>query len=132
MTPAEFWATTPRELEARTKVFERGREFVGTLYAGLQATLHNAHFRTKEGQAVFTTDMFMPGYKGPLASDKPDQSWRAFKRTAKAIHIQRTPEERAKLLQVARDFDRRSSRARAATAAGAGRDEILRIMEGAA
>lgn len=41
------------------------------LYAGLQATLHNAHFRSREHHPeAFTADMFLPG-----AKPKPAQSW---------------------------------------------------------
>lgn len=128
MTGAEFWASTPREFASRRKVFEQARDFELRLYAGLQATLHNAHFRTERSQPVYTAEMFLPGYRDRA---KPDESWRTFRAVAQGLHRKRTPEERAALAANAVEFERRQSRAAAAQASGAGRDEVIRIMEGA-
>lgn len=127
MTPAEFWAATPREFAARRKVFVEAREHAASMYAAIQATLHNAHFRTERSQPVFTAEMFLPGYQAKQRA-KPDESWRTFK--AMAEGARRTPEERARLAELQREFGERQSRAAAAQASGAGRDVVIAIMEG--
>jgi hypothetical protein len=129
MTGPEFWSSTPREFAARRKVFEQSREYSASLYAGLQATLHNAHFRTERSQPVFTAEMFLPGYRAASRS-KPDESWRTFKALAEGRERKKTPEERAALETLTRDFEMRQSRAAAAKANGAGRAEVIAIMEG--
>lgn len=129
MTGPEFWSSTPREFAARRRVFDQQREYSMSLYAGLQATLHNAHFRTERSQPVFTAEMFLPGYQ-ERKRNQPDQSWRTFKSLGQGIQRKRTPEERAQLQQLARDFELRQSRAAAAKANGAGRAEVIAIMEG--
>lgn len=132
MTAAEFWASTPREFAARRKVFEQGREFDLRLYAGLQATLHNAHFRTERSQPVFTPEMFLPNYAPePRHAARPgsaDESWRTFKRQAQRAG--RSPAERARLEANAREFADRQRRASAAQARGATGREVVLIMEG--
>jgi hypothetical protein len=127
MTGPEFWAATPREFAARRKVWEQAREHTMHLYAGMQATLHNAHFRTERSQPVFTAEMFLPGYEAP----KEDRSWQRFRDMAE---IQRKPtaEERAMLDTNAREFSERQSRAAAAKAQGADRELVMAIMEGRA
>ena len=56
---------TPREFQAHSKVMDRAREFALGMVAGVQATLHNAHFRHKSADPVFRAEQFMPGYREP-------------------------------------------------------------------
>lgn len=128
MTAAEFWSSTPREFAARRKVFEQAREFAARLYAGIQSTLHNAHFRGERTPA-FTPDMFLPGYRSNDAP-KQDESWRTFKAQAMGLQNKRTPAERAALQANAAEFAQRQSRAAAAQARGASGAEVIAIMEG--
>lgn len=69
-----------------------------TLYAGIQATLHNAHFRSKEHHPeAWTAEMFLPGYKAKR------QSWQdqkvilgaQFEAMRSAMEAAATPEQRA-------------------------------------
>jgi hypothetical protein len=126
MTAAEFWASTPREFAAKRKVFEQAREFPARLYAGIQSTLHNAHFRHERSQPAFTPEMFLPGYRS-VDAPRQDESWRTFK--AQAMGHKRTPSERAALQANAAEFAHRQSRAAAAQASGASGAEVIRIME---
>ena len=56
---------TPREFKAHANVMDRAREFLLSTVAGVQATLHNAHFRHKSTDPVFRAEQFMPGYREP-------------------------------------------------------------------
>lgn len=55
-----LWSLTPREFLALQKVHLDSRKELWTLFAGLQATLHNAWLRGK-GHRAFTVDDFLPG-----------------------------------------------------------------------
>lgn len=120
----EFWRSTPRELAAKRKVFDQAREFLQSLHASIQATLHNAHWLTEKGQKPFTPQMFMPGYKDEREA-KPD--WRkdleAFKRQLPA-----KPDPA--MLQVSREIEGRMKKAAAARAQGATSEQLRNIMNG--
>jgi len=132
LTGAEFWAMTPRELAAHSGVMERARDFMLAIHASLQATLHNAHFRHKKEDPVFTRDMFMPGYEQPKTSEP---AWKR-ERAAMVAHMQRakvgnplnTDEGRAAVTMI----DHRMKRAQDAKDRGEAREVIDRIMRGVA
>lgn len=106
------------------KQWERKREFECSLYAGLQATLHNAHFDKPNGKP-FTAAMFMPGYKPPV------QTWQEQKEMAmRRIRRAAAPEIQKRVTDAGADFLKRQKRAKEAQERGATRAEIKAIMEG--
>jgi hypothetical protein len=93
------------------------------MYAGIQATLHNAHFKQPFGG--FRAAMWMPGY----VEVKPDPQ------QAKIIsmaHVSRpaTPEENAMIDEQNRIFQDRARRAHEAQGRGADKAEVQAIMNG--
>lgn len=58
---------SPREFDALRKQWSRHQERLLAIHAGIQATLHNAHFRRDWG-GPFTAAEFMPGYEAPRQS----------------------------------------------------------------
>jgi len=124
LSDADFWASTPREFAARRKCFEQARDFTSRLVAGLQATLHNAHFRHKESDDIFTPNMFLPGYTKKPAVPRPWQQDLAA--LQKAI----TPLKQQSVTGSDDNFLMRHSRAAAAQASGASREDVIAIMEG--
>ena len=57
MEPEYLWSLSPREYNALRKVYEQSRDHTTSMYASLQATLHNAWFQGRK----FTAADFMPG-----------------------------------------------------------------------
>lgn len=130
LEPHEFWSMTPRELAAHSKVTERAREFQSHLYAGLQATLHNAHFRGPKDKA-FTAEMFLPGYQ--REAQAPD--WKRDLQHAKeALALVKRPDPRAskEAKETINYFADRVKRAQQAQTDGQPREVIERIMTGVA
>ena len=125
LSSAEFWASTPVELAAHIHVMDQSRLFLVGLYAGLQETLHNAHFRHKSSDPIFRKEMWLPGYKD---LPKVDESWKIVKSLIENKPI--TPEQKHHMAHQNEQFTMRQSRAAAAKARGATRDEVMRIMEG--
>lgn len=57
-----LWCLTGREYEALRKVHEASVLRLHSMYAAIQATLHNAHFKHPAGESGrFQMDAFMPG-----------------------------------------------------------------------
>lgn len=125
LTAEEFWTMTPRELSAHQELADANTELLESLHAGIQATLHNAHWPQPKGKA-FLRDMFMPGYQ---PSVKPDESWRTVKLQMDTMRKATETEKRALDLNAAA-FHARAAAASHARANGASRGEIQRIMEG--
>lgn len=100
------------------------------MYAGLQATLHNAHFTRKDGQPPFSADMFMPGYKAPEASSEEPQ----WKRDKKMLELalkkpdQKTREEIRKSDAYTNDFKERIKKANRLRVEGVPDSEIRAMM----
>jgi len=131
LEPFEFWAATPRELAAHVKILDRAQQFSQSLYAGLQSTLHNAAWATKERQ--FTPQMFMPGYTEHTEQENVPQWKRERDRVLQTIRGTRarpepTPENHALVIQL----DDRARRAKDAKERGESREVIDRIMTGTA
>ncbi len=89
---------TAREFQALKKQWAGARSHLDSLYAGIQATLHNAHFRSREHHPEpWTPEMFLPGYKAQ------GQSWQdqklilgaTFEAKAAAMRAAATPEMKA-------------------------------------
>lgn len=120
----DFWCSTPRELAAKRKVFDQSREFLQSLHASIQATLHNAHWLTEKGQKPFTPQMFMPGYKDEREA-KPD--WR---KDLEAFKSQLPAKPDPAMLQVSREIEGRMKRAAAARVQGATSEQLRNIMNG--
>jgi len=120
----DFWRSTPREIAARRRVFDQSREFLQSLHASIQATLHNAHWLTEKGQKPFTPQMFMPGYKDEREA-KPD--WR---KDLEAFKSQLPAKPDPAMLQVSREIEGRMKKAAAARAQGATSEQLRNIMNG--
>lgn len=58
-----LWALSPREYEALKHQWRQAQELPVRLWAGLQATLHNAWFRGPGHPAAFTVEDFMGGQR---------------------------------------------------------------------
>jgi hypothetical protein len=118
MTPAEYFALRD--------VWESARLFHRSMYAGVQATLYNAHFKSKDGQR-FQASEWMPGK--PIESLTPDPKNASI--IARA-HEWRpaTQEERDLVEERQRVFVDRQRRAQQAKDAGASREELMAIMNG--
>lgn len=115
---------TPREFQALTEVWREDREFQISLYAGLQATLHNAHFRVEEGQPPFTAKMFMPDYV------PPKYDWRSEQKKFRLIGRKpQSHEERRANQELISSFKERAQRMDEARARGASSQELQAIME---
>lgn len=66
-----MWTVTVREYEALRKVHESAATRIHSMYAALQATLHNAHFKHPQGDSVrFQVDDFMPGGRKPQSAEE--------------------------------------------------------------
>lgn len=120
-----LWGLTPREYAALKDQWESSREFHQSLYAGLQATLHNTAGKSFKGR--FSPAMWMPGYvpPTPMAIERA----RMEMQQAHTAPIQ-SPEEIAACAERLRVSQDRARRAGEARARGASRQEILDIMEG--
>jgi hypothetical protein len=126
LTEQQWWAMTPREYIYLRERWYEARMFHLSLNAGIQATLHNAHFQT-DGKP-FTAEMFMPGYK-----HQAKQTWQEQKRMAQEIASMKrnlTPEDLRRLSEGDAIFRDRSARAKAMQAAGAPAEKIRAVMEG--
>ena len=124
LTSDEFWNSTPRELAAHGRVFERGPWM--QLNAAVMAALHNGPATRRDGKP-WTADMFLPGYRPDV---KKDESWKVFKRGVMAYERKVTPEERETMTRQADEFKARQARAVALKASGASREQIVACMEG--
>lgn len=60
-----FWCLSPREFDALRRQWQHHQDRQAAFHAGIQATLHNAHF-TRDGGGRFTPAEFMPGYRQPI------------------------------------------------------------------
>ena len=120
-----LWGLTPREYGALKDQWEDSRQFQQALYAGLQATLHNAHFKQPTGG--FRAAQFMPGYVEP----KPDPQQQKVISIAHATRPQ-TDDERQSIEEQNRVFADRARRAHEAQSRGASREEVPGIMGGLA
>jgi len=58
LTADAFWALSPREFRAMRKVQDGAREEIRTMYAAIQATLHNAWLRPK-GRRAYRAEDFL-------------------------------------------------------------------------
>ena len=132
LTPEEFWCSTPREFAAHARLADERRNFEQSMYAGLQATLHNAHFVRDKGQPPFSPAMFMPDYrpkdKAP-ANGKPQ--WLRDRERMQA-NIERKSIPVGPRGDNVVMLDDRMKRAREAKAAGYDRETIDRILQGLA
>ena len=129
MTAREFWGATWAELAARRRAFDLN--FHQRFYAGLQATIHNAAWGSKERS--FSSEMFMPGYRDPKEAEEVPQWKRERDRVLQTIRGTRarpepTPENHALVVQL----DDRARRARDAKERVESREVIDRIMQGVA
>lgn len=124
MAPDEFWASTPRELQAHSKVAEQEREFISRIYAGLQSTLHQAHWPQRGGWPA-------DGFLGKRKEDAVPQ-WKRDLAAARAalVVVKRPDAEAAK--ETIDYFSDRTKRASEAKRRGEPREVIDRIMTGAA
>lgn len=121
---------TPRELEAHSRVAVERRDFAASLYAGIQSTLHNAHFKSP-GKKGFTPAMFLSTSKSEV-SDIP-QWKRDLEHSRSALmlakrHDPNSPEAK----QTVSQSQDRAARAKAAKERGEPREVIERIMTGVA
>ena len=93
------------------------------MYAGLQSTLHNAHFKQPFGG--FKPAMWLPGWVDPAPDAKQA-------RIISMAHISRpaTPDETAMIDEQNRIFQDRARRAHEAQARGAEKSEVQAIMNG--
>ena len=103
------------------------RMFQLSIAAGIQATLHNAHFEHEKGKP-FLPFMFMPGYKPPR------QSWQQQKQMAQmmsgGLKTKMSPEELRRMNEGAEIFKQRAERARQLQEEGAPADKVRAVMEG--
>lgn len=121
---------TPRELEAHSKVAEQQRELTSGLYAGLQATLHNAHFKWPDKKG-FTPAMFLG--KNVRKSDTTPQWKRDLEHSRAALQlVKRIDPDSKEAKETVNQFQERAERARAATERGEPREVIEQIMSGVA
>lgn len=97
------------------------------MYAGIQATLHNAHF-THEPNSPFIPAMFMPGYRPPAQSLEEKKEMARL--VSGALRTKMTPEETAAANLGAEVFRDRARRAREAQAQGEAPEKVRSIMEG--
>lgn len=125
LTSRQFWAMTHAEFYALKDIWEEGRRFQQSMYAGLQATLHNAYFKPVNGKR-FKPSMWLPGVG---AAARPDPKLASI--IAKA-HEWRpaTKEETDAVKEQTRIFEDRQRRAQQAKEAGAPREELIAIMNG--
>ena len=96
------------------------------LNAGIQATLHNAHFK-RDGGGIFTPDMFLPGYKPPV------QSWQQQKEMVERMMAMRKPlttDQMLKLKEGEGIFKQRCERAKKLRDSGASLSDVRAAMEG--
>jgi hypothetical protein len=96
-----------------------------SLYAGLQASLHNGPMTRKDGQ-MFHAAMFMPGYREEPARE----AWRSEKAKFNLLSKKAlTAEERKANKEMRECFADRSRRMDDARARGASSKELQSIME---
>jgi hypothetical protein len=129
LTAGEFWRSTPRELAAHARLADERRNFEQSMYAGLQATLHNAHFLREKGQAPFSPAMFMPDYRKASADSKP--KWLRDRERMQATIMRKNLPVGPRGDNVVM-LDDRMKRAREATQNGHDRATIDRILQGLA
>ena len=102
------------------------------MYAGLQATLHNAHFVRDKGEPAFSAAMFMPGYKATV--DPAAFDWRGEQAKMKLFAGSETPEakkaKRAENRFLQACYKERAQLMDEARARGASSAELQLIMEG--
>ena len=110
------------------------RDLLLSVHAGLQATLHNAHFRTDPKQPVYTPAMFLDGYR-PEGKAKPGPDWKRDLEEVKRGMSLLQP-AKPEVVEAARQnvvmFGDRTKRAKDAIARGESREVIDRIMRGVA
>lgn len=134
LTAEEFWCATPREIAAHARLADDQRNFVQSLYAGLQTTLHNAHFRTKKEDPVFLPAMFMPDYQ-PEAKQESTGGVPAWKRDRDRMAVSLARKNAIQAPGAQNNvvmLDDRTRRAAAAAKNGYDRAVIDRIMQGLA
>lgn len=96
------------------------------MYAQIQATLHNAHFRHERSDPMFTGEMFLPGYK------PQQQSWQQQKEmlAQRAQRKPMTPEQLRKIQEGSDIYRDRAKRAREAQERGESPEKVRALMEG--
>jgi hypothetical protein len=126
--PSDFWAMTPRELEAHSKVADQQRELISGFYAGLQATLHNAHFKWPDKKG-YTPKMFLGGQEKPT-----EPQWkRDLAESRSALMLVKRPDPNSEEARNAMDYSiDRTRRAIEAKQRGEPREVIEKIMTGTA
>ena len=130
LSSIQFWSLTPKEFQALTKEWEKHREFECSLYAGLQATLHNAHFKRDDGQG-WSPAMFMPGYK-PRVQTWQEQLQRAKlrERQGQRVDIKERRRVHEQHQAAKSEFEAKQKLVEEARARGATREELKAIMRG--
>lgn len=95
------------------------------MYAGLQATLHNAHFQRDKSEGPYTPDMWMPGYVPPSKQD----NWKSSKRAMMMLAGRATKETRAANRKLMTEYHNRVAQVRELPP-GATKQQIMAIMRG--
>jgi hypothetical protein len=65
----EFWELSPAEFQALRRIHESVRDEHRSMYAALQAAIHNAWLRGK-GRRAFKPSDFLPSTNGSSVRDK--------------------------------------------------------------